>query len=1090
MITFNLFNHGFKYVNDRVTEITPTAYIAAGQECPTISIEELVSKDLLNRYSYAYNGNIITTTFSESQLNPKDVKEYLPALQIFNSGFRWGGDFSDWKYWNGTIFVDIDSKKYGKPFDFSDFENKLFDFINKDQGGNFYFMQKSASGNSLHLCFYYSEQERGETSERVYKYLAKKLLSYVKYAMRRIGYDDVAKAKGVIDSCSEKPAQPWYMSNHEIRFGHIAAIEKDLGFPTFGSMPGFDINDVINTENEEVTYFEENSNLVFEFDKKQKISFTGHIPDFISDWSHQTRFSLMKIFIKYFGADRDKAVQYYTMIADFIAAKYNSNSKAKYTSSKLISLFKNQYNGVCKRMAYELLKKNPDQRYTSFSSKLLKFFELVYGVKSNIEGVNEIIDFIPDEEINLKENEYIGTYYYDILSHVKSNGNVYIQAGCGLGKSYFFKNLFKQEEKVIIVCHLNSIKDSVYAAEITNEDVVIPTNSDIDRYIETGNLPNKLLVGWNQMQKLCLSLRNPYNKIDLREYYKCFDEIHNIITTMGYRHSVIYDIVGCPQVQDKCICVTATSCGEFSIFCPNAYKFKFNKEKKYQQKIYYAAYDRLAKEGITEKANIYQTVNNLIETCLTNQFDAVVVFDNKNHAEFARHWGNEALHYYKGNRNEPEVVELQKTNTLKHKIFITTTYGTEGIEIKNELKKVAFIIPLNGITDVIVEQLVNRFRNKEVVNIIFVGDNKTDDMAVSKEYDGLVLNIINEIKQNNPEYQKWLENENYYLSAWLYWNNTDLDNEKLDLFPKLVMLYHNYLYRFLINGYNIYNKYPELKIGDVNVFDFSEIEEFNENPELKLIAKYPALVFEQKTDETCYELLSQFYNNKTDIKGSGDMFSEDFQVTITSTYIPYTYIRNFRMIMEYCQYIYYSSDPGTKLDFLWHPERVDYYKEQLSLLHMQPDFKFVVNLIKLFTRENKFKYKQFKRFWKTRKKITSETITQVQKEKLQKDIDWYNGFLKKENLKDDLTVSMLVELGAQLEQKFKNGREKRCRKGEAVGKAVGKAVHKKYVLIDNPFIEFSSHEECWQYAKNNLMVTVNLNTWIKKGIWKNYFVKG
>ena len=85
---------------------------------------------------------------------------------------------------------------------------------------------------------------------------------------------------------------------------------------------------------------------------------------------------------------------------------------------------------------------------------------------------------------------------------------------------------------------------------------------------------------------------------------------------------------------------------------------------------------------------------------------------------------------------------------------------------------------------------------------------------------------------------------------------------------------------------------------------------------------------------------------------------------------------------------------------------------------------------------------------------------------------------------------MLVALGAQLEQKFKNGREKRCRKGEAVGKAIGKAVHKKYVLIDNPFIEFSSHEECWQYAKNNLMVTVNLNTWIKKGIWKNYFVKG
>jgi len=1074
---FNFIEHGFKHdETGKPYEPLKTGHTFAGTPCETLSIEELVSTDRLNTHRYCFNGQILQTTFSEANINPKTVKDYLPAIQIFDSGYRWGKDYSDWNFWNGAVILDIDSKKYPEPFNIQDLEDNLYASLNARIPNNFYFIQKSASGTSLHIVFYFKDLP--EKSEKLFKYLADRLVVFIVRLMTELNYGELAKTDGVIDPCSDRPAQLCYMSNYPIRFGCLHDNE------IFGQIQdGLDMDKI---HEDEKLYFEETTDLKFEFSKNQKTEFTGHIPDFIRNWSHQSRWALMKIFIKFFGPDKDKAVEHYEMIADYIASKYNETAapKDRYTTRKLISLFSAQYLSTYKTIIDEAKKKEPNKSYVSFSAKHLEFFEIVFGVKAKIEGVDEILNYEPDEVIELSDNEFIGNYYYDIIGHIRNNQNVYIQAGCGLGKSFFFKKLFENEEKVIIVCHLNSIKDSVYAAEIANEDVVIPTNNDIKKYIETGVIPDKLLLGWNQMQLLCKSLINPYNKIDIRDHIKCFDEIHNVITTMGYRHSVIYDIIGCEKIQQKCICVTATSCGEFSIFCKDAFKYKFNKAKNYSINYYYASFDML---GGGASPNIYETINGLVRSCLDMNYDKIVIFDNLYHADLARHWGDDCLHYYKGNRNEIEVEELQRTNNLKHKILVTTTYGTEGIEIKNKINRIVFIIPLHGVTDVIVEQLINRFRNKREVDVIFIGTKDTNDTMFDKKYDALVMNIINEIQQNNPEYMKWREDENYYLSAWLYWNNTKLDNEKLDLYPKLVMLYHNYIYRYLITGHNIFSKYPDLKIGSANVFDFSEEDNFNDRPEMRLIAKYPKIVFERKTDEVCLELLEQFYIGKEYPKyelGSSDIFDENFTVKDNGRYIPYAYIRSLRMIMEFCQRIYNWSDSTPKLDFLWHPESKD-YQEKLELLQIQPDFILIINLIKMFTVRNIFKYKQFKRFIKTRDKIKSETLTENQSNRLSKDITWYNKTLEKEGMTDNLAQLMSVSLGPQLEKKFGKMKNKTGTKGQRIGKAV----NKKYTLIDNPFIEFSSHEECWNYATKNLLTTVNLGTWVKKSVWKNFFSK-
>ena len=61
--------------------------------------------------------------------------------------------------------------------------------------------------------------------------------------------------------------------------------------------------------------------------------------------------------------------------------------------------------------------------------------------------------------------------------------------------------------------------------------------------------------------------------------------------------------------------------------------------------------------------------------------------------------------------------------------------------------------------------------------------------------------------------------------------------------------------------------------------------------------------------------------------------------------------------------------------------------------------------------------------------------------------------------------------------------------GKSVGKSVGKAVNKKYVSIDNPFISFTSHEECYEYLKKECKICCTIGSYIKNSIWKLYFTK-
>ena len=105
------------------------------------------------------------------------------------------------------------------------------------------------------------------------------------------------------------------------------------------------------------------------------------------------------------------------------------------------------------------------------------------GVGKYIYKEKDLLEYKPDEIINLNRDEYIGFYTNEIKSKMKffnSNNskdllsdfyyeNIYIKADCGSGKSVFFKNIIKSVDKCIIVVHLNSIKEGVYKEVLEKE---------------------------------------------------------------------------------------------------------------------------------------------------------------------------------------------------------------------------------------------------------------------------------------------------------------------------------------------------------------------------------------------------------------------------------------------------------------------------------------------------------------------------------------------------------------------------------------------------------------------------------------------
>ena len=967
-------------------------------------------------------------------------------------------DIDGYGVWNGVIRLDIDldaehSDKI-KSLNFTEETyNKIYDGIilccRNCFPTNFLYIEHSSSGTGVHILFYYDVEATEENFFACAEYTKQHFIDSIDTYIPKMS--ELLNDKSVFDEIYHKLFQKTYITGKD----YIIS-ENCSGY----------IADYV------IEKFKEDAEKRLQQKINIKNSYSANSVDLIS--SSNNKFS--------------KVIHHTERFKIATALKAATKSKSEWE--------KEHYN-VCLRYL-------PYKNYT-FTDFLTAFdYENLdetaipatylekYGFTVKSKDLYNFTEFTPDETIDLKTG-FISDYYDDIIANVNKHNNVYIKGGCGIGKSYFFKNLIKSEDKVIIICHLNSIKNSVYEVEICGEDnpynVVIPSNSKLKEYIATNSLPSKMILGWDQFAILA------EKNINIDDYYKCFDEIHNFVTTVKYRHNTIWKIIKNRDIQKRCILVSATPCGEYDGFCTDCYKMEFLKEVNYTVNYRKVSFDNDEQEKMSVSKAICWFSKKLIER---NLFDKVVIFDNRQHDKFAEFWKELACNYNKGNKNSTNIKKLSETNNLEENIFITTVYGTEGIEIKNHIDKLAVLIPLRAeTTDVVVEQLINRFRNKCAVNVFFFDSSSKESNLVNTEYDETINKILSEIKNDNPEYLHWVEKENYYLSTWCYWPNTEI-KEYIETYPKMVMIYHNYLLSHCINSDNVMTKYNIPKV-DYLTYGTEETTDKSDSVS-KIIAKYPHIAFERNDDDNCRHILSQFKVNASGASGdNSDLFDLDFNISSDS--VKYEEVRALRNTLDKLHSIYDSFGGDRNTNILWN----DNTSESICKLANTTEGHFLVKLINAFTSRGLFRISVLTRFINVRKKLNSECITEKQSEDSKKDLAWYEKQVKRLGVTDDLSLDIYNALYHQLKDAEFNDKGERKESGKykgkavgksvgkavgkAVGKSVGKAVNKKYVSIDNPFISFSSHEDCYEYLKKECKIFCTLGSYIKKSIWKLYFTK-
>lgn len=977
----------------------------------------------------------------------------MPAIQMFNNGQRVIKEDIDWNAWNNIVQVDVDSKfffwedseflrlseeqqkhaesEFIKRFE----ENLMWNYYN-----NYYALNVSKSGNSFKVLFYFD----CEKSEENYLKCTKKAKSYIIEIAHKLDVNNNINQFSKIINYISKDGQP-------VLDRHVFVFTQPFDISPFALY--FNNEDIINSDSYGQCDLSDIDLSDNNFDPKI---------DYVqSDYTtYIKKIQVQSSEIKHFN--HDERWRFYKAL--IVLLKNKELVDKEYESCmKSMPLGRHSLN-------YYLNEPKSGNWYKNYFSKDYKYYvplELLDNF-GYIYKEKDLLEYEPDETIELERNQYISDYTAEIKKHmiyfktreITGNDlfsdesdyydNIYIKADCGSGKSVFFKNIIKSVNKCIIVVHLNSIKEGVYKEVLKKEisDLVIPTTHELKKLIAEKSLPNKMVLGWDQLKLLC------QKSIDISDYLKLFDEIHNVISTFNYRNKTIWPIVQNQGLQHNCIIVSATNCGEHSIFCSDCYKFQFNKKP-----VYELTFSMLldSNTNTDEKKSAFNTINDIIGKwkIADKQISSrkIIIFDNMNHAKFARKWTSDlALHFCKENKKNGDVQDLLKTNILKKQLFITTTYGLEGIEIKNEIDNLFVFVPLyeNNITSVDIEQLINRFRNiKKTVRVIFVpskglGNKQQESPLIDKQIKKFIDGLVKDMQNSD-----FVNQEEYFLSKRLHWEYSDIIGE-IDPYLKHLKVYHNYIINRGINLNNIYKFYPNMTIGktDFAIDDSSN----NESKVYKALGSLNTIheIIGIPSFDDCKEVLKNIINEN-------ELTYEDIR--------KFTKIRGFflRLLEKYgVEDVrqYYQNDE----------------KNEIAFIEKTRQYKFIIKLAKHFIKKDTFNFSAFQRFIKARSIAVSKPMTEIDIKVKEEETKYYNNVLKRLGVTDTLVSNLFIEIEDQLKD-IQTTEKKRDRK------------KLKFQLITDENIKFHNHEECYQYLKEQNLVSCNQKTYVQNSKWKEFFIK-
>lgn len=609
-------------------------------------------------------------------------KDKLPWLQIFNTGFRVSGSNVDWKCWNGCVFVDIDSKNYYnniRHFDVDLLEKGLHNFLQYNYTDNFYCIQKSYSGTSYHILFYFDVSKNQEN----FKKCSHRAIDIVEDAFENFNAHEILEYEGVVDHCCVSEFQGMYISKHELMYNEL--MDTNDNFGRFDGIDGYELEKDTLNDVDEI--------------KEKLVTFDGFTP--IDEQFHLGHHDRMMV---------------YTALVGVFGSKEKCDEEWKYICEHLKE-------GKHNRKFYQ---KEPDKNkwFARYKSEYAKTYRLEkFGYKFKRKYKPEYVDtFKADVVYELDENERLS----DIDLDLKKDKINEIYAGCGLGKTYMSKMLGKKKDTNTIeetidwlfnegwrskwVCFISPMR-SINKDSFENVDdwCIIDGEHKDDQLDDVVNSVYKknICTTWESFV-----LREMYN---LDFDYIIVDEIHTLYM-YDYRVNSITNLKKwLPNAKGTKIVMTGTPSLEGDEF--DCWKIQVKKKQR-------DIPCDLVEYNDSYKGYIYNDLKQWVES--DENHLALVFKDTANcyiEDDLKDCYGLDCDVY---NKSYKDVVDyITEHQNVRKQITAFSVYGQAGINLYIDSdKKVRLYILSDNAMSII--QYANRVRNKEVIDKIVVPYKKSN----------------------------------------------------------------------------------------------------------------------------------------------------------------------------------------------------------------------------------------------------------------------------------------------------------------------------------------------------------------------------
>lgn len=521
-----------------------------------------------------YNTNNYDISDYDIKLWAGTPKDDNMLIQIFNAPFRMRNDFLEdnpelWNYWNGCVFIDVDSKDYVGPYKESlilhsnqhdHMTQNFFNWLTTDEGAkyNFYFAQRSASGNSWHFVFYYDCEKTEENFNKAWAYscLVIKKMFYAQQGKKIYNEEtgryiktvyparDIIETKGVLDEATKKKCQGIYMSWghtdpesneiawHKVWFNdQIENIKDDFG--NSDNMLEMDVSEKLN----DIEF--DSSDIQLNLASSISLT-TKKIP--ATSWNHYRRIALISVLKNMFHNDKQACWNVYSEIIPIMVSSGGTNQ----TEVSLKTLFNNQFKGIDSSILQKSM--------LDWCSKYLVGFKYINTKKFVPEQIqhsyyNKIFDLnnLPHDK------QYLSSVIHDIIN-IPSN-IIHVEAGCGVGKTFSadeisnpirmyntddIASLFDMspESKVKRICFITPMtsinKDNFTGTKFNHWKIIDSEHRDNKKYLH--NKEYNICTTWDSFIKR--NMDSPELEFDIY----IFDEIHSLYM-YDYRTEIIPQII-------------------------------------------------------------------------------------------------------------------------------------------------------------------------------------------------------------------------------------------------------------------------------------------------------------------------------------------------------------------------------------------------------------------------------------------------------------------------------------------------------------------------------------------------------------------